>query len=107
MIDDNGRGHSITAAVFAAFLKCPTKAYLLAIGERTPHTFFADIEAHVSSAYSTAAKQHLRVEANVAAPLNFRQLLRGVDSKAIKHYVNCDTAICDLTPSADRLKERQ
>jgi len=31
--------NSITAAVFIAFLKCPTKAHLLAIGEPAPTTF--------------------------------------------------------------------
>ena len=38
----------ITAAVFIAFLKCPTKAHLLAIGEPAPATFFTDIEAGIS-----------------------------------------------------------
>jgi hypothetical protein len=39
----------ITAAVFSAFLKCPTKAHLLAIGEPAPGTFFTDIEVRISS----------------------------------------------------------
>ena len=86
-------GYSITAAVFAAFLRCPTKAYLLTMGEPTPHSFFADIEARVLSTYSTAAKRGLRVEANAAEPLDFRQLLHGADTKGIKRYVNSDTAV--------------
>ena len=47
----------ITAAVFSAFLKCPTKAHLLAIGEPAPGTFFADIEARISSMYKAVAKR--------------------------------------------------
>jgi hypothetical protein len=34
----------ITAALFSAFLKCPTKAHLIAIGEPAPGAHFADIE---------------------------------------------------------------
>jgi hypothetical protein len=33
---------NITAAVFAAYLKCPTKAYLTAHGENPADTFVAD-----------------------------------------------------------------
>ena len=38
---------NITAAVFAAYLKCPTKAYLTAHGENPPDTFVADTRAHL------------------------------------------------------------
>src|SRR5215471_6613730 len=43
--------NSITAAVFSAFLKCHTKAHLLAIGEPAACTYFTDIEARISSMY--------------------------------------------------------
>jgi len=33
------------------------KAYLLAIKDPAPGTFFADIEAHISSMYKAAAKR--------------------------------------------------
>ena len=49
MIRKLDTNNSITAAVFIAFLKCPTKAHLLAIGEPAPATFFTDIEARISS----------------------------------------------------------
>jgi hypothetical protein len=49
----------ITAAVFSAFLKCPTKAHLLAIDEPAPGTFFADIEARISAMYKAVAEQRL------------------------------------------------
>ena len=51
----------ITAAVFTAFLKCPTKAHLLAIGESAPATFFTDIEARISSMYKSVASRRMRV----------------------------------------------
>jgi hypothetical protein len=47
--------NSITAAVFSAFLKCHTKAHLLAIGEPAACTFFTDIEARISSMYKAVA----------------------------------------------------
>ena len=40
-----------TAPIFAAYLKCPTKAYLTAHGETTPDTFVADTRGRISDAY--------------------------------------------------------
>ena len=48
------RSDPITAAVFAAFLKCPTKAHLLMIDEPSPGTFFTDIQAQISSMHEAA-----------------------------------------------------
>jgi hypothetical protein len=73
----------ITAAVFSAFLKCPTKAHLLAIGESTPSSYFVNIEARISSMYKAVAKQRLRVGAEVAELLDFGQLWRSLDHEAI------------------------
>jgi hypothetical protein len=87
-------GYSITAAVFAAFLRCPTKAYLLTMGEPTPHTFFADIEARISSTYSAAAKKRSCIEANAAEPLDFSQLFRGADTKAYIPHLQCALLEC-------------
>ena len=50
---------TITATVFAAYLRCPTKAYLLARGDRPPHTFFIDMLDRISTAYRTAARERL------------------------------------------------
>jgi hypothetical protein len=41
---------SITAAVFAAYLNCPTKAYLTAHREKPPDTFIADTRERISAA---------------------------------------------------------
>jgi hypothetical protein len=41
----------ITAAVFAAYLKCQTKGFLLAHGEKSLNSYFADIHRDISVAY--------------------------------------------------------
>jgi hypothetical protein len=50
---------NITAAVFAAYLKCPTKAYLTAHGEIPPDTFIANTCGRISAAYKASASQGL------------------------------------------------
>ena len=67
--------NQISAAVFSAFVKCPTKAHLLAIGEPAPGAFFVDIEARISSMYKPVAKRQLHSRAKVAELLEFGQLL--------------------------------
>ena len=96
----------ITAAVFSAFVKCPTKAHLLAIGEPPPGTFFADIEARISSMYKRA-KRRLRVGADVAEPLDFGQLWRSPDYATVTHDVDCETAIYDFALPPHRPGRRQ
>jgi predicted RecB family nuclease len=88
--------NSITAAVFSAFIKCPTKAHLLAIAESPPGTFFADLEAHISSMYKAVAKQRLHVGVEEAEPLEFGQLWCSPDYATITHHVDCETAVYDL-----------
>ena len=66
--------NSIMAAVFTAFLKCPTKAHLLAIGEPAPTTFLTDIEARLSSRYKSAVRSALRVGTDAAERLDFKDL---------------------------------
>jgi hypothetical protein len=97
----------ITAAVFSAFLKCPTKAHLLTIGESAPSSYFANIEGRISSMYKAVAKQKLRVGAEVAELLDFGQLWRSLDHEAITHHVDCETAVYDFARSPDRLEDRQ
>jgi len=89
-------GNPITAAVFSAFIKCPTKAYLLAIGEQAPGAYFADIEARIASLHKAAAKGRPRVRAEVAEPINFGELCRIPDYPTVTHEVDCETAIYDL-----------
>jgi predicted RecB family nuclease len=44
-------GNIVTAGQFSAYLKCPTKALLLARAEKSADAFFADIERDISTAY--------------------------------------------------------
>ena len=87
------RRNSITAAVFIAFLKCPTKAHLLAIGDPAPATFFTDIEARISSMYKSGMMRSLRVGADLAEPLDFGELLSSGGHEGLAHPVDCKTAI--------------
>jgi predicted RecB family nuclease len=98
---------SITAAVFSAFVKCPTKAHLLTIGERPPSTFFADIEARISSMYKEMAKRHLRVLAEVGDVLDCGHVRCNFDYATITQSVDCETALYDFTPSPHRPRRRQ
>jgi CRISPR/Cas system-associated exonuclease Cas4 (RecB family) len=94
--------NAITVAVFSAFLKCPTKAHLVAVGEPAPGAFFAGIEAHISSMYKSAAQRRLPIAAGASELVDFGQLRRSPDYEAITHYVDCDTAVYDFAPPPHR-----
>jgi len=66
-----GASTQISAAIFSEFLKCPTKAHLLAIGEPAPGTFFVDLETRISSMYKAVAKWQLHTGAKVTELLEF------------------------------------
>jgi hypothetical protein len=85
--------NSITAAVFLAFLKCPTKAYLIARDETAPDAFFTDTQARISSMYKSLVTQTLRVEGEVIEPLDFSELCAGRCHEGVAHPVDCKTAI--------------
>jgi predicted RecB family nuclease len=93
--------NSITAAIFSAFLRCPTKAHLLAIGESAPSNYFANIQARTSSTYKIMATRRLRDKTDFAGPLDFGQLSRNSNCAPITHDVDCETAVYDL-PLAQR-----
>ena len=97
----------IAAAIFSAFLKCPTKAHLLAIGEPTPGTFFTDIEVRISSIYKVVAKRQLHIGTQVAKLLEFEQLCRNHDYVNITHHVDCETAVYDFALPPRRPRGRQ
>lgn len=69
-----GANNPITAALFSAFLKCPTKAYLMSIGEPAPDAHFADIEARISSMYKAVTKRRSPIGAEVAELFDFKEL---------------------------------
>lgn len=91
-----GASNPITAAVFSAFIKCPTKAYFLATGNPAPGTFFGDVEARINSMYKSAAKRQLRVGGAVSEPVDFGPLRRSVDFDPTTHYVDCETVVYDF-----------
>jgi predicted RecB family nuclease len=97
----------ISATTFAAFLKCPTKAHLLTIGESAPAAFFTDIEARVSAMYRAVATRWFRVGAGVAELLDFAQLQGSPVYEAITHHVDCGTAVYDVASRPPRKRRRE
>ncbi|UPT88429.1 TM0106 family RecB-like putative nuclease [Bradyrhizobium barranii subsp. apii] len=86
--------HVVTAATFAAYLKCPTKALLLARGEKPFDEFFADIERKISTAHSKTIRTF--------SPVKFCSLTRGrtkttnafVDSET-SYYTTCSSGVIE------------
>lgn len=99
-----GVRNQITAAEFAAFLRCPTKGHLVGGGERAPGTLFTDIEARISSLYKAAVKQPPSIVAKAAIVLHWDQLSPGRDDKDNSHLIDCDTVVYDLESSQRRPK---
>src|SRR2546430_774988 len=83
--------NTIAAAAFVAFLKCPTKAHLLAIGEPAPTAFFTNIEERTSSMYKSAVMTTLSVKTDVAEPLDFKDLWSSRDHVTLARPVDCET----------------
>jgi hypothetical protein len=92
--------NSITAAVFIALLKCPTKAHLLAIGEPAPVTFFTDIEARISSMYKSAVTRWAPIRPEAANPLDFGKLSSSREHEAIARPVDCETTVYHILPAS-------
>ena len=60
----------ITAAMFAAHLKCSTKSYLIMHGEKPPDILFAEMHRRISAAYKAAANQYLRSKLRGIEPID-------------------------------------
>jgi hypothetical protein len=99
--------NKITASIFSAFLKCPTKAHLMSIGEPAPGTHFADIEARISSMYKAVVKRRSAIGAKAAELLDFKEVWRILDQDVITYHVDCDTAVYDFAPPPHRPGRRQ
>jgi predicted RecB family nuclease len=93
----------ISALIFSAFLKCPTKAHLLAIGEPATDAFFVDVQARISSLYKAVAKRQLQLQAGTkkVEPLDFGQLWCYLDDGTATRYVDCETVVYDLALPQD------
>jgi predicted RecB family nuclease len=100
-----GMSAKITAAVFAAYLKCPTKGYLSVHGEKPPDTFVADTRGLISAAYRARAVQELGPGLPAVVSIEF---LRAAGDPAREAgttlFVDCETAsyACDQPESARR-----
>jgi predicted RecB family nuclease len=77
---------NITAVVFAAYLKCPTKAYLIAHHEKPPDTFVADTLRRISAAYKAKV-----IGSSVTLPIDFSQLPAGPAIEATDSFIDCET----------------
>ena len=90
---------NITAAVFAAYLKCPTKAYLTACGENPPNTSVADTRERVSAAYKVRASRGVGAG---FVTIDFLRPGGGRAREVATLFVDCQTAsfACDRPASA-------
>ena len=84
-------GANITAAMFAAYLKCRTKAYLTARREKPPDPVFTEMRKRVSGAYKAIAGQ--RAYTGPSVPIDFSRLADGVMDDAGTVFVDCETAL--------------
>jgi hypothetical protein len=81
---------NISAAVFAAYLKCSTKAYLTAHGEKAPDTFFADTLGRISAAYKARVSQGPRMGSTNVVSFDYLRLTGAPARPAL--LVDCETA---------------
>ncbi len=87
----------ITATEFSAFVKCPTKAYLLATGEpAAPQSYFAALQARISSSYKIIAKRQRLVCASEGEFSNFEHFRPDQEGEVSAHHVDCETVVFDF-----------
>jgi predicted RecB family nuclease len=84
----------VTATVFAAHLKCPTKALLLARGEKPANTFFAKMNENISMAYKAKFKD--------ISSVNFCDLTghSHAHTRLTANFVDAETAFYSSSVSA-------
>jgi hypothetical protein len=78
------RRATITAATFAAYLKCPTKGLLSAHGDRPSDTYFTDIERDISKAYRANTRNILSI--------SFCDLTRSSGPEKTTTFIDSETA---------------
>jgi predicted RecB family nuclease len=81
----------ITAATFAAYLRCYTKSYLSAHAEKPPDTFIAETRGRIAMAYKARANQHLRTRLT-GIDIDFLRLAETTARAAATFFVDCETA---------------
>ncbi|NGO55901.1 TM0106 family RecB-like putative nuclease [Allomesorhizobium camelthorni] len=85
---------NISAAVFAAYLKCSTKAYLTAHGEKSPDSFFADTLGRTSAAYKARVSQGPRMGSTNAVSFDYLRQTGVPAEYTPTLLVDCETAAC-------------
>jgi predicted RecB family nuclease len=96
IVDSMEPKNQITAAVFSAFVKCPTKAYLLAMGDPPRDTYYSAMVEGISATYKSVAKRQLLSGRGGDELCNFAELWSDRKSEAATCYVDCETAVYDL-----------
>src|SRR5215472_15699684 len=81
-----GASTNITAAVFAAYLKCPTKAYLIANHETPPDAFVTDVRRRIATAYKAKV-----IVSRGIVPVDFSQLPTDLAFEATNSFVDFET----------------
>jgi predicted RecB family nuclease len=75
-------GANITAEIFWAYLKCPTKAYLLIHREKSQDPPFAELHKRISAAYKATAIQCSRTGSAGVVPIDFLELSNALTGDA-------------------------
>jgi predicted RecB family nuclease len=88
----------ITAAVFAAHLRCPTEARLLMRGETPSHTFFSDIRKKISAAQ--------RTKFETADLFGFSEFMARPESQTGMVLIDSDTSYLEASPITSKTKRR-
>src|SRR5215831_8454683 len=96
------RSVNVTAAIFTAYLKCPTKGYLIAHGEDPPDAFIAVTRGCMSAAYKARAGQSPQAGLPGVAPIHFSRLADDTAHEATTLFVDCETTsyVCNPPASA-------
>jgi len=92
-------GKPFTAAVLSAFLKCQTKAYLMAVGETPPDTVFSGIEERTTTRFKATAQKSFSIGTNVEAFLDFQRSPFSRDIGSTTRLIDSESATYDQSPS--------
>ena len=76
------------SGAIAAFVKCQTKAYLLASEEPTRDSYFAEMATRVSSTYKNIASRQPPVDSGRSAFRSFSQFSRDRDCNIVNYHVD-------------------
>ena len=96
----------ITAAVFSAFLNCPTKAHLLAIGAQCARQLLCRYRGAHFIYVQIGGETRTTRWGRGSRTSRFQTGGRNFDYQTTRHYVDCETAVYNFR-APRRPKERQ